>query len=184
VEFVETTPAVSRLAHVRLVTFLGLLLLIDQLFIQHAVNTTMTKGPSVLLYFGFEYVILASTTASTIVKYAMFAADMAVDGRWESKGLYVFYLELVTDLLHIFVYLVFFLIIMKYYGFPLHLVRHIYEGLINETSRHAACGGQPSGRRRSRFFESAVVSFSLCFVAPGTHPDGAVTMGWGVCCDM
>ena len=39
------------------------------------------------------------------------------------KGLYVFYLELVTDLLHIFVYMVFFLIIMKYYGFPLHLVR-------------------------------------------------------------
>ena len=38
------------------------------------------------------------------------------------QGLYVFYLELVTDLLHIFVYMVFFLIIMKYYGFPLHLV--------------------------------------------------------------
>jgi hypothetical protein len=138
VEFVETTPAVSWLAHARLVTFLAVMLLLDHLFIQHAVNTTMTKGPSVLLYFGFEYVILASTTVSTIVKYAMFAADMAVDGRWESKGLYVFYLELVTDLLHIFVYLVFFLIIMKYYGFPLHLVRPAIRFVLRTARSRAA----------------------------------------------
>eukprot|EP00240_Pyramimonas_obovata_P005544 CAMPEP_0118938990 /NCGR_PEP_ID=MMETSP1169-20130426/27654_1 /TAXON_ID=36882 /ORGANISM="Pyramimonas obovata, Strain CCMP722" /LENGTH=323 /DNA_ID=CAMNT_0006883141 /DNA_START=213 /DNA_END=1181 /DNA_ORIENTATION=+ len=137
VEYVETTPAVSRLAHFRIVTFLGMLLFIDALFLQYAVGVTLARGPSVLLYFGFEYVILASATVSTIVKYSLYAADTIVDGRWENKGLYVFYLELVTDLLHIFVYMVFFLIIMKYYGFPLHLMRDLYGTIRNFRTRVA-----------------------------------------------
>ena len=85
VEYVETTPAVSRLAHFRIVTFLGMLLFIDALFLQYAVGVTLVRGPSVLLYFGFEYVILASATVSTIVKYTLYAADTIMDGRWENK---------------------------------------------------------------------------------------------------
>ena len=38
------------------------------------------------------------------------------------QGTYVFYLELVTDMLHLFVYLVFFVIVFANYGLPLHLV--------------------------------------------------------------
>jgi E3 ubiquitin-protein ligase synoviolin len=34
----------------------------------------------------------------------------------------VFYLELITDLLHLFVYVVFFVIVFTNYGLPLHLV--------------------------------------------------------------
>ena len=34
----------------------------------------------------------------------------------------IFYLELVTDLLQLFVYFVFFLIIFAYYGMPVHLI--------------------------------------------------------------
>ena len=46
-----------------------------------------------------------------------------LEGRWEGKGTYVFYLELVTDLLHLCVYVVFFFIVFTNYGLPLHLVR-------------------------------------------------------------
>ena len=46
-----------------------------------------------------------------------------MEGRWEGKGTYVFYLELVTDLLHLCVYVVFFFIVFTNYGLPLHLVR-------------------------------------------------------------
>merc|ERR1719473_2083743 len=56
----------------------------------------------------------------------MSVADAMTGGRWESKGIYVFYLELITDLLHLFVYLVFFLIVFAYYGLPLHLVRDLW----------------------------------------------------------
>ena len=48
--------------------------------------------------------------------------DTYMEGRWEQKGIYVFYLQLLTDLLHLFVYLVFFTITFANYGLPLHLV--------------------------------------------------------------
>lgn len=41
----------------------------------------------------------------------------------EGKGIYVFYLELLTDMLHLFVYVMFFIIVFTHYGLPLHLVR-------------------------------------------------------------
>ena len=41
------------------------------------------------------------------------------------QGVYVFYLELITDMLHLFVYLVFFIIVFTNYGLPLHLVSRV-----------------------------------------------------------
>lgn len=38
------------------------------------------------------------------------------------QGVYVFYLQLVTDMLHLCVYVVFFVIVFTNYGLPLHLV--------------------------------------------------------------
>lgn len=38
------------------------------------------------------------------------------------QSAYVFYVELITDLLHLFVYVVFFIIVFTNYGLPLHLV--------------------------------------------------------------
>ncbi|XRB01972.1 ubiquitin-protein ligase [Pycnococcus provasolii] len=125
-EHIETTPAISRATHVRTVTLLALLLSVDVLFLSHAVTATWRNGPSMLVLFAFEYVILASGVVATAVKYAMGVIDSMTGGRWESKGIYVFYLELITDLLHLFVYLVFFLIVFAYYGLPLHLVRDLW----------------------------------------------------------
>jgi hypothetical protein len=39
------------------------------------------------------------------------------------QGAWVFYTELMTDMLHLLVYLVFFMIVFTHYGLPLHLVR-------------------------------------------------------------
>lgn len=75
-----------------------------------------------LLLFAFEYLIQASVVVSTAIKYGFLGIDSLLEGRWESKGVYVFYLELITDMLHLFVYLLFFIIVFSYYGLPLHLV--------------------------------------------------------------
>ena len=69
-------------------------------------------------------------------------------GRWPSKPVYSFYLNLITDLtqvrlvwrerkgfsnslsslmLQLFLYLVFFAIVLSYYGMPLHIVRELYN---------------------------------------------------------
>ncbi len=65
----------------------------------------------------------ASDVIRYFVKYVMSMADLWLEGRWEGKGTCVFYLDLITDMLHLFVYVVFFIIVFTNYGLPLHLVR-------------------------------------------------------------
>jgi hypothetical protein len=69
------------------------------------------------------HALQASVVLSTAGKYTLSMIDAAMEGRWAGKGTYVFYLELVTDMLHLFVYLIFFIIVFANYGLPLHLVR-------------------------------------------------------------
>jgi hypothetical protein len=58
-----------------------------------------------------RYMILATTTVSTFVKYVFYVSDMLMEGQWEKKPIYTFYLEFVRDLLHLSMYLCFFLVI-------------------------------------------------------------------------
>lgn len=61
--------------------------------------------------FRLRYMILATTTVSTFVKYVFYVSDMLMEGQWEKKPVYTFYLELIRDLLHLSMYLCFFLVI-------------------------------------------------------------------------
>jgi E3 ubiquitin-protein ligase synoviolin len=61
--------------------------------------------------FNLRYMILATTTVSTFVKYVFYVSDMLMEGQWERKPVYTFYMELVRDLLHLSMYLCFFLVI-------------------------------------------------------------------------
>lgn len=58
-----------------------------------------------------RYAILATTTVSTFVKYIFYVSDMLMEGQWEKKAVYTFYLELVSDLLHLSLYMLFFVIV-------------------------------------------------------------------------
>lgn len=96
---------------------------LDVLFLHETIATTLAeKGHSVQLLFAFEYIILASASVATLLKYILSMVDSAMEGRWDGKGTYVFYLELLTDMLHLFVYCIFFVIVFTNYGLPLHLV--------------------------------------------------------------
>ncbi|KAJ7561271.1 hypothetical protein O6H91_03G021200 [Diphasiastrum complanatum] len=136
VEYIEITPAVSRVSHLRIVTFMILLFTVDSLFLHTTVSHLLkTKRHSVALFFALEYVILATSTLSMIFKYALYMADIAMEGRWDNKAVYIFYLELVRDLLHLSLYLVFFFVIFVNHGMPLHLVRELYETFRNFKAR-------------------------------------------------
>ncbi|KAL2545550.1 ERAD-associated E3 ubiquitin-protein ligase [Forsythia ovata] len=138
VEYIETTPSVPKLSHIRIVSFLGFLLLIDSLFLYSSVKYLIeTRQPSVSLFFAFEYMILATTTVSTFVKYVFYVSDTLMDGQWEKKAMYTFYLELIRDLLHLTMYMCFFLVIFMNYGVPLHLIRELYETFRNFKIRVA-----------------------------------------------
>lgn len=124
----ETTPSVPLLSHIRIVSFLGFLFVLDSLFFYNSIESLIqTKKASVSLFFSFEYMILATTAVSTFVKYIFYVSDVLMEGQWERKPVYTFYLELIRDLLHLSMYLCFFLVIFMTYGVPLHLIRELYE---------------------------------------------------------
>ncbi|KAK7307972.1 hypothetical protein VNO77_41498 [Canavalia gladiata] len=138
VEYIETTPAVPMLSHIRIVSFMGFLLLLDSLFLYSSMKHLIdTWQASVSLFFAFEYMILATTTVSIFVKYLFYVSDMLMEGQWERKPVFTFYLELIRDLLHLSMYLCFFLVIFVNYGIPLHLIRELYETFRNFKVRVA-----------------------------------------------
>ncbi|CAJ1926580.1 unnamed protein product [Sphenostylis stenocarpa] len=138
VEYIETTPSVPMLSHVRIVSFMGFLLLLDSIFLYSSLKHLIeTWQASVSLFFCFEYMILATTTVSIFVKYIFYVSDMLMDGQWEKKPVFTFYLELIRDLLHLSMYMCFFLVIFVNYGIPLHLIRELYETFRNFKVRVA-----------------------------------------------
>lgn len=50
----EQAPVLRNSFHVRIASLLTLLLLIDTILANHAIHATLTKGPSVMIMFGFE----------------------------------------------------------------------------------------------------------------------------------
>lgn len=55
VEYIETTPSVPRLSHLRIVSFMVLLLIMDSVFLHYAIAHLLKKRePSVSLFFAFE----------------------------------------------------------------------------------------------------------------------------------
>lgn len=138
VEYFETTPSVPTLSHIRIISFLGFLFVIDSLFLYDSLRVLIqTRQASVSLFFAFEYMILATTTVSTFVKYVFYISDMLMEGQWEKKAVYTFYLELIRDLLHLSMYMCFFFAIFLNYGVPLHLIRELYETFRNFKVRIA-----------------------------------------------
>lgn len=72
---------------------------------------SVTKFSIYEVYFFCRYVILATSTVATFLKYVLYVGDMVMEGQWDNKAVYIFYLELVRDLLHLSLYLFFFLVI-------------------------------------------------------------------------
>lgn len=55
VEYIETTPSVPKLSHVRIVSFMGFLLLVDSLFMYSSIgHLIQSRQASVSLFFSFE----------------------------------------------------------------------------------------------------------------------------------
>jgi len=76
VDYMERSPSISMLFHVRVISLALLLAVIDLNFIMHAYQSTLSKGASVQLVFGFEYAILLTIVANTIVKYILHSIDL------------------------------------------------------------------------------------------------------------
>ncbi|ORY15822.1 hypothetical protein BCR34DRAFT_477135 [Clohesyomyces aquaticus] len=175
VEFLEQQPPANpRLFHTRLMSSLLLSVFFDIFMMRYCIDSILQETrPGVMVMFGFEYVLLAIASISTLLRYTLSLVELLVirrqetamhearrvarerarqeateqaqegdaaaevapeddtddDGEvpgWEEKGRWVFYLDLTTDFIKSVVYLGFFMILMAFYGLPLHIIRDLF----------------------------------------------------------
>ncbi|RWS11489.1 E3 ubiquitin-protein ligase synoviolin B-like protein [Dinothrombium tinctorium] len=126
VDYMERSPNISLLFHVRVFSLLTLLGSLDILFVNLAYHTTLTKGASVQLVFGFEYAILLTIVINIFLKYALHFFDLQRDNPWENKAVYLLYTELLMGFMKVVLYLTFITIMMKIHTFPLFAIRPMY----------------------------------------------------------
>ncbi|KAF7362055.1 RING-type domain-containing protein [Mycena venus] len=127
-------PGPSLLFHVRMTALFLILWVTDLLLFMIAVDSTLANGISGMVLFASEYGILMATVANTVSKYLLCTYELRRAGQrggenapqWENKSMWVFYIELATDFLKLTTYLVFFIIIMTFYGIPLNILRDVY----------------------------------------------------------
>lgn len=121
----EQTQQVSPVFHVRMICCLTALYLTDIFLLLFAAESILLEGPSVMIMFASEYLILLTTVWSTTCKYALNVYDSRQEN-WEHKSMYVFYVDLVADFAKLVIYLGFFSLILTFYGLPLNTLRDLY----------------------------------------------------------
>ncbi|KAH8276209.1 hypothetical protein KR026_004604 [Drosophila bipectinata] len=131
VDFMERSPVLGWLFHIRVGSLLTMLGIFDYLLLMHAYNSSLVRGPSVQLVFGFEYAILLTVIASTAIKYVLHAAEMRTDTPWENKAVFLLYTELVIGLIKVVLYLLFVVIMARIYALPMFVFRPMFFTIRN-----------------------------------------------------
>ncbi|GAA6061476.1 hypothetical protein JCM10212_002555 [Sporobolomyces blumeae] len=126
IEALEQSASVSRLAHVRMVGLLSLLWVADVAMCLFAADCILVEGPTVMIMFASEYMILTASVWAASMKYLITCVDMRRDEPWEEKSIYVFYVDLVADFFKLVTYLAFFGLTLTFYGLPLNILRDVY----------------------------------------------------------
>ncbi|KAM0731892.1 E3 ubiquitin-protein ligase HRD1 [Formica fusca] len=126
VDYMERSPVITWLFHLRVATLLGLLFGINLTMIHYAYNTTATKGPSVQLVFGFEYAILLTVVFNITVKYVLHTIDLQSENPWDNKPVFLLYTELIIGLLKVILYVAFVTLMIKLFTLPLFALRPMY----------------------------------------------------------
>ncbi|CAH1791822.1 unnamed protein product, partial [Owenia fusiformis] len=126
VDYMERSPVITITFHLRVLSLLSLLGCLDMYFINLAYYSTLLKGASVQLVFGFEYAILLTVILTILVKYVLHTIDLQSENPWENKAVYLLYTELLTGFIKVILYMTFFIIMVKVHTFPLFAIRPMY----------------------------------------------------------
>lgn len=122
----ERSPVIGWVFHIRVAGLLSVLGFLDYLLIMYAYQSTLAKGATVQLVFGFEYAILITMVANTTIKYVLHASELRSDTPWENKAVFLLYTELVIGLIRVMLYIVFVFLMVKIYTLPLFAFRPMY----------------------------------------------------------
>lgn len=102
---------------------------------KQAVAEVSARGPSIAILFGAEYAILSVFLIQTIGRIFICLKDHSDREGWSEKTTAVFYLETATDAMKLAIYVVFFFLVTKYYGLPVHILRDLYLTIRSFISR-------------------------------------------------
>ncbi|CAD6931928.1 unnamed protein product [Tilletia controversa] len=127
VDYMEQTPSVSRLFHVRMVSMLGTMAVVDLALVAWSLEAIYldSKQLGLTIMFSTEFMVLLASNFSIGAKYLINCIDAFSEDVWEKKSMYVFYVDLLTDFIKLVVYTFFFSFILATYGFPFNLVRDV-----------------------------------------------------------
>lgn len=126
VDYMERSPVIGRLFHLRILSLLTVLAHLDILFIMHAYESTVMLGASVQLVFGFEYAILIIMIVNITIKYVLHAVEARWEAPWESKAAVLLYTELAVSFLKVSLYVGFVAVMVRTYTLPLFAFRPMY----------------------------------------------------------
>ncbi|KAI8784320.1 E3 ubiquitin-protein ligase synoviolin B [Biomphalaria glabrata] len=126
IDYMERSPAISWVFHIRALSLMFVLGLLDIFFVRYAFIYTLSKGPSVQLVFGFEYEILFTIVLMTFIKYVLHSIDLQRQNPWDNKAVYLLYSELVMGFIRMVLYVAFVFIMIKVHTFPLFAIRPMY----------------------------------------------------------
>ncbi|XP_077264660.1 septin interacting protein 3 [Temnothorax americanus] len=126
VDYMERSPVITWLFHLRVASLLSILFAINLTMINYAYNITATKGPSVQLVFGFEYAILLTVVFNITVKYILHTIDLQSETPWDNKPVFLLYTELIIGILKVFLFVAFVTLMIKLFTLPLFALRPMY----------------------------------------------------------
>ncbi|EDO48604.1 predicted protein, partial [Nematostella vectensis] len=126
IDYMERSPVLTWLFHVRAICLLTFLGLVDSFLVHVAYNTTIQSGASVQLVFGFEYAILLTMVATVFMKYTLHVIDLQSENPWDNKAVFLLYTELIMGFIKAVLYICFVAIMIKVHTFPLFAIRPMY----------------------------------------------------------
>lgn len=131
VDYMERSPVIGWIFHLRVAGLLACLGVLDYQLIAYAYQSTIAKGATVQLVFGFEYAILMTMVLNTAIKYMFHAAELRSDTPWENKAVFLLYTELIIGLIRVILYVIFVILMVKIYTLPLFAFRPMYYTMRN-----------------------------------------------------
>lgn len=126
IDYMERTPVINALFHVRIITLLILLALVDGYYIKTAYWKPAMPGVTVHLALGVEYFILLLNIFSTTVRYILHSIDSMREHSWDKKAMYLLYVDIFIGLIRLAIYVEFTFIMWSLHPFPLFIIRPIY----------------------------------------------------------
>ncbi|KAK6755226.1 hypothetical protein RB195_013915 [Necator americanus] len=129
VDMMERSPVITLKFHLRMMCIVAFLGATDSYLVSHAYFTTLLKGASAQIVFGFEYAILMALVIHVTIKYILHMHDLRTAQAWENKAVYLLYAELLINLIRCVLYGLFAAVMLRVHSFPLFSVRPFYLSL-------------------------------------------------------